>query len=293
MCGSIGVSKQDIGELKRMSDLIEQTKSIGLTSDYQLMLDIITESEGAITSASTNYGKSHSQFQYSLLDCSGPIAGPTKIRNQRQVLAVIERTKDALDDALLSIRETEIRKKKLEEENIAEEPYNDDLQQLEIKKLELQERRIKKAILGAVRKLTTYVMYFRELDCQIRKELKKGPEDPITEEDFERDEERFHIMKAFQQGLQAARSHGRIDHGNMIYMDDIGISGTMAQLDVRQFLEIESKAIADNKSVHEIYNLEYQWLQSMSEKYKGCSKNLSEIKGIPLMVSEALIRIER
>jgi hypothetical protein len=262
------------------------TRALGLGKEYVGMMSLIKESEREISVATAQHGKTHSQFQYALLDCAGPIAGLTKLRNWRQILAVIERTRDALEDASLKLRENEVKLNILDQRLDAARSAGDmekaALLQIKIQTLECHAARSTRAIAGAVRKLATYVKHFKELEAQIRKELNKPDNEPITEEDFEKDEERFHIIKAFQQGLQAARAHGgRIDHGNMIYFDDIGISGHLAQKDVFAFLKAEEEFAKINpNAIHELHALEREFLYSMAKKYAGCSSHLLEAKGL-------------
>lgn len=263
-------------------DISNVSKSLGLQPEYKGMLDIIERADVAIANATQQHGKTHSQFQYAALDCSGPIAGFTKLRNWRQVLAVIDRTREALEDAYINLQEQELALDLLLQQQ--DDPKNEDpFLHIKIARASVQVNRIKRNMAGAIRKLSTYVLQFNELERQIRIELNKKEDEPITEEDFEKDEERFHIMKVFQQALQAARSNGgRVDHGNMIYFDDVGINGSLAQDDIKKYLsEIEPRYYQLNpKDVHGMYALEVQFLKEMAKKYSGCSKGLIEAKGM-------------
>lgn len=266
-----------------MSDsLIERTVSgLQLAPEYLRMLDVIRDAGPAIELAVAQHGKSHSQFQYAMLDCSGPIAGPTKLRNWRQVLAVIERTKDALDEAAIKLREHQATIAVLHKKQAGEDPEEAALTQVKIEETLLHQRMTERNMAGAVRKLATYVLQFQELERQIRAELGRQDGDPITEEDFERDEERFHIQKSFQQALQAARFYGKVDHGNLIYLDDIGISGASATRDIAYFLQAESRAMAeDPNDVLRLHSMERDWLESMARRYAGCSRPVAEAKGM-------------
>lgn len=262
--------------------LIAKTVSgLPLAPEYGRMLDLIRDAEPAVALATAQHGKSHSQFQYTMLDCSGPIAGPTKLRNWRQVLAVIERTQDALNEAALKIREHKANAAVLEKRQRGEAVEEAALTQVKIDEALLHSQMAQRSMAGAVRKLALYVLQFQELERQIRAELNKADGEPITEEDFERDEERFHIQKVFQQGLQAARAHGRIDHGNMIYLDDLGISGAAATQDIGAFLSQEAKAMNESPDdVQRLHAMEREWLRRMADRYSGCARQLAESKGL-------------
>lgn len=285
-----------MNDLTRLDSTV---KSLGLTADYGRMLGIIQESESAVALAAAQHGKSHSQFQYANLDCSGPVAGPTKIRNWRHVLAVIQQTRDALNEAAFSLRECRARAELFSAKamEVAEQdsPQAELLELLRIKSDQQKSRAaaIERNMAGAIRKLATYTLQFQELERQIRQELAKSESEPITEEDFERDEARFHVMKAFQQALQAARAHGRIDHGNLIYLDDLGISGRLATEDVGLYLKREHEyCLAHPDHVAEVHAMQRAWLADMAAKYANCPHRSAEAKGlIPGVLSEAVLAL--
>jgi hypothetical protein len=79
---------------------------------------------------------------------------------------------------------------------------------------------------GAVRKLNFFINQYDNILAKIGKT-------EITEEDYEQEEKRYHVMTCMKQGLNAARSRGGvIDEGNMIYLFDLGINAAQAQAEV-------------------------------------------------------------
>ena len=67
--------------------------------------------------------------------------------------------------------------------------------------------------------------------------LVKVGKETITEEDYEREEARYHIMTCMKQALNAARARqGIIDEGNLIYLFDLGINAAQAQAEVFAYL---------------------------------------------------------
>lgn len=282
-----------MNDLTRLDSTV---KSLGLTADYGRMLGIIQESESAVALAAAQHGKSHSQFQYANLDCSGPVAGPTKIRNWRQVLAVIQQTRDALNEAAFTLRESRARAELFLAKSLELADQNSpqaELLRIKSHQNESRAAAIERNMAGAIRKLAAYTLQFRELERQIRADLGKADEEPITEEDFERDEARFHVMKAFQQALQAARAHGRIDHGNLIYLDDLGISGRLATEDVGLYLKREHEyCLAHPDHVAEVHAMQRAWLADMAAKYADCPQRSAEAKGlIPGVLTEAVLAL--
>jgi len=280
-----------------MSDGLISTMTSGLplAPEYGRMLDLIRDAEPAVALATAQHGKSHSQFQYAMLDCSGPVAGPTKLRNWRQVLAVIERTQDALNEAALKVREHQAIVAVLKKNQRTEEAEEAALTQVKIDEALLHSQMAQRAMAGAVRQLALYTLQFQELERQIRVDLGKAVGEPITEEDFERDEERFHIQKAFQQALQAARVLGHIDHGNMIYLDDLGISGAAATADVAAFLQQEARAMNEKPNdVLRLHALEREWLNGMADRYAGCARSVAKAKGlIPGVLTDAVLSLSK
>jgi hypothetical protein len=109
----------------------------------------------------------------------------------------------------------------------------------------------------------------------------------ITEEDFEREEERYHIGKAFEQALTAARSRGGlIDEGNHIYLHQIGINGMMAQAEVSAYLMQETKMIENGKApTHE---MTIKWLNDLMDKYQGSAEKYAKHKGMSLLSEDCL-----
>jgi hypothetical protein len=85
-------------------------KDLGLSvrPEYAGMLSVIEANRENVALALQQHGKSHTQFQYAMLDNAGPVAGPTKLRNMRQILAVIERTEAALQEAYYKRREQDL-----------------------------------------------------------------------------------------------------------------------------------------------------------------------------------------
>lgn len=254
-----------------MTDLVP-IENLSLTAGerYRPMLDLIDRSRPGILAAVAQHGKSHTQFQYAMLDNAGPIAGPTKLRNMRQILAVIDRTEAALEETYHKQRQDECRVRMFREKG-------GELMELKAQQLESQLRRSQSSIQGSIRKLAAYYEQYQNLESQLKEELGK---DEITEADFEADEERFHIMKAFEQALCAARSNGgKIDHGNLIYFHDIGINGRLAQEEITRYFQTEQDQ-CDNLSVHQMHELECSFLEAMAEVFKGCGAAYAKRKGL-------------
>ena len=245
-----------------------------------------------IEKATKNFGKSQSQF----MDNMFTVSQPTELRSARQILAEINKSKMALDEAYFNVRKKEIEiarkkswKKQLEiawdnhiGENIKpENQFDRDLLEVEIQELGCQIKNTMGYVEGAIRKISAYMTQYQNI-------LAKYGKTEFTEEDFEKDEERYHIMKAFEQGLCAARSHGGvIDEGNHIYFYQIGISGTAAQKEVSDFLMGEGKILASGKMP--AHGNTVNWMNAMADKYTGCAIDFAQRKGMTLIDKDSVI----
>lgn len=261
-----------------------------LDKQHRGMIDRISQHLPAIDKATAQHNKARTQFQLHSIDMAGPVAGPTKLRNARRLLAEIEQTRAALEESHYKIQKLEIRAKMFR--NKAEVEYSGakcDLFLVSAEELESQVQRGQRAMQGAVRKLAAFVEQYKHIEQLILQELGK---DEITEEDFEADEERFHIMKAFEQALCASRSMGQpqIDHGNYIYLHDIGINGLLARQDLAIYWEDEVAAYKHrNLSPRQMHKMEMDWLEAMATKYKGCATDYAERKGLKTIIPYALL----
>jgi hypothetical protein len=205
---------------------------------------------------------------------------PTGLRNARQILAEVNRSKMALEESYFAMKKKKIDiKKKLELLETAD-GLDKDLLEVEIEEIRSQIVTNTGYIEGAIRKVAAYMNQYNNI-------LKSLGKEEFSEEDFEKDEERYHIMKMFEQGLCAARSHGGvIDEGNQIYAHQIGINGTAAQVEVSTYLENEGKLIVNN--ILPPHNMTIEWLRSMADKYEGSAKAYAALKGMELLDTTSL-----
>ena len=111
--------------------------------------------------------------------------------------------------------------------------------------------------------------------------------DEITEEMYEREENRYHIMTAMKQALTSARPRGGIiDEGNMIYLFDLGISGAQAQAEVFAYLNTENELMKEGKApTHE---MTMRWLEACADKWEGDPQKFAERRGFTLLDKQSL-----
>jgi len=217
------------------------------------------------------------------------VSHPTPVRNARQILAEVTKTMNAITEAKFNIAKKEVNIRKLKNQIAIEklDAFDKELKEIEIAELESQIKQTINYVSGAIRKMTNYANQYNSI-------LKKLGKEVLTEEDFENEEVEYHIKKAFEQALCAARSHGGfIDEGNQIYLTQIGINGTVAQKMMSGYLVKEARMIEDvAKGVvgARLPNHEDQlkFLDEMYQTFKECSNQYSEKKGMSTRTEEAL-----
>ena len=224
--------------------------------EYNLMLKNIQDRLPAVHRDTSNFHKSHSQFMQVTLD----VTAITPIRSIKHTLAEIDRTKSALQEAYINMRKKQVELKKKEAELIKTEDLLDrELLEIEILELNSHLEGTLNAVNGALRKMNFMVNQHKQL-------LEKVGKNEITEEDYELEESRYHIMTCMKQALNAARSrNGMIDEGNLIYLFDLGINAAQAQAEVFAYLNMENQLISEGKApTHE---MTMRWLEACADKW--------------------------
>lgn len=260
-------------ELKKEYQTLESPKLVQdliiKMPEYTGMLEVLNTNLPAIKQSTENFHKTQSQFMDNMLT----VSHPTPLRNVRQILAEMTKTELALKEAYIKSykKEVEIEIKKRELKDVTDE-LQAKLIQLDILELHTHLEATRSSIGGAIRKMTNYSEQYNAI-------LAKHDLHNFTEEDFEREEEKYHIMKAFDQGIIAARCrNGVLDEGNMIYLTQIGINGAGAQREVTHYLNLEQRLLLENKEpTHKMY---LSFLETMADKYMGCSQTFAEHKGM-------------
>lgn len=233
------------------------------------MIEKINRSMLAVQESTSMFFKAQSQFMDNMLT----IACPTPLRNIRQVLAQMQRTHEAVRELHLKIMKTEatltIKHREIESES---DELRRDLIRVEICELNATMEASKGYLSGAIRQLTNYTDQYDSL-CRVH------DVSGFTEEDFENEEERYHIMTAFTQAVNSARSKGGIvDEGNFIYFHQIGINGAHAQYEITRYLNDEASLLKQGKApTHKMFLM---FLDHMAEHFAGCSKEYAKYKGM-------------
>ena len=224
--------------------------------EYNTMLANIDSKMPAVVRDTSNFHKSHSQFMQVMLD----VTAITPIRSIKHTLAEIDRTRAALQEAYIDLRKKQIEiKRKTAALETEENLFDRELLEIEIIELGSHLEATQNAVNGAIRKMNFMVNQHAQL-------LEAVGKDEITEEDYELEEARYHIMTCMKQGLNAARSrNGMIDEGNLIYLFDLGINAAQAQAEVFAYLTMENDFIS--KGMAPTHEMTMRWLEACADKW--------------------------
>ena len=259
-----------------------QNTLVEVKPEYKTMLKNIDEKMPVVQEACSNFYKSHSQFMCVTLD----VTAITPIRSIKHTLAEVDKTKSALQEAHIRMQKKAVELKMKQRELLE---CQDDLQRemLEVEILEMQTHSVnaQNSVQGAIRKLNFFINQYNSL-------LKHLGVDEITEEMYEREENRYHIMTAMKQALTSARPRGGvIDEGNMIYIFDLGISGAQAQAEVFAYLQTENELMKNGKApTHE---MTMRWLEACADKWEGDPQKFAERRGFTLLDKQSLTNTKK
>ena len=244
------------------------TSLVDAKPEYKTMLANIDEKMPAIQHASSNFYKSHSQFMSVTLD----VTAITPIRSIKHTLAEIDKTKSALQEAHINMQKKAVKLKKKQRKL---EKCTDDLdkEMLEIEVLELQTHSFnaQNSVQAAVRKMNFFVNQYESL-------LNHLGIDEITEEMYEVEENRYHIMTAMKQALISARPRG----GSI----DEGISGAQAQAEVFAYLNFENELIKKGQAPTHEHTM--QWLEACADKFADDPKKFTQRRGFTILDKQSL-----
>lgn len=263
-----------------MNDLIITNMTTALEvkkPEYNLMLKNIQDRLPAVQRDTSNFHKSHSQFMQVTLD----VTAITPIRSIKHTLAEIDRTRSALQEAYISMRKKQVElKKKQEALEACTDPLDRELLEIEILEINSHLEGSQNHVNGALRKMNFFVNQHKQL-------LEKVGKNEISEEDYEREEARYHIMTCMKQALNAARSrNGMIDEGNLIYLFDLGINAAQAQAEVFAYLNMENQLISQgNAPTHE---MTMRWLEACADKWQDDPAKFAARRGFSVFDRSSL-----
>jgi len=247
--------------------------------EYKNMLENITSTLPAIKQTSSNFYKSHSQFMGVMLD----VTAITPIRSVKHTLAEIDKTRMALEEAHIKMRKKEIELREKEyklKSDMDLTEFEKEMLEIEILEIKVNMNNIQNSITGAIRKMSFFTNQYKSI-------LKKLGKKDITEEEYEKEESRYHVMTCMKQGLNAARARGGIiDEGNLIYLFDMGINSAQAQAEIYAYLKMENEMM--DKGQAPTHEMTMQWLEACADKFQGDAEKFAERRGFTLYDEKSL-----
>lgn len=245
--------------------------------------NVLAEIEAHLPEATRHaevFNKSASQFKAATLD----VVDLTPINSARHLLAVIQRTRQALEEASITLRRKRLDLTRKEAALLSASGHDADELLIDIDELRLHIANTEASARGALRKLSHALAQYRAiLDCL--------GVDHLTEADYEADQARYHVMTAFNQALTAARARGGIiDEGNHIYLMQLGINGAVAQAEVTALLEAEEELIAQGKAP--THDALIAWLEALADRFADAPADYAARRGLPIIHHDSLIALE-
>jgi hypothetical protein len=248
-----------------------------LPEQYSPMLAKIDSVLPLATIDTENFNKSSSQFKMATLD----VVDLTPINSAKHLLAVIQRTRQALEEASISLRRKQIKLQRKELDLMSSEGNDTDKLVIDTDELKMQIANIEASSRGAVRKLANALDQYQAILTALGK-------DHLTELDYEKDQARYHIMTAFNQALTAARARGGlIDEGNHIYLFQLGINGALAQREVTAFLEAEQEAL--NNGIAPSHEGIVAWLNIVADKFEKAPEQYASKRNMQVLNPDLLL----
>lgn len=259
-----------------MSEIVPIDLTKHLPENYQEMTERISEIMPRVRESNESFYKSDSQLKMVTLD----ITDLTDVSSAKHILARIERKKLALEESEFNLRKKKVKLAKKQEKLKTATGYDKSLLEIEELELQTQIQNGENYQKGAIREVAFLIEQYDAI-CQ-----KLGVE-VITEEMYEEDQSKFHVMRAFSQALAAARARsGLVDEGNFIYFQDLGINGAAAQREITAYFEMEQDML--NNGVVPTFEVQRNWLEAVADKFLGEVKRYAEYKGFIPLVSTAL-----
>jgi hypothetical protein len=224
-----------------------------------------------------NFNKSSSQFKVATLD----VVDLTPINSAKHLLAVIQKTRRALEEASINLRRKNLELKRKELDLMASEGTDTDELVIDIDELKIHIAGIEESGRGAVRRLANALDQYQAILTALGK-------DHLTELDYEKDQARYHIMTAFNQALTAARARGGlIDEGNHIYLFQLGINGALAQKEITALLEAEQEAL--NKGLVPDHEAVIKWLNLLADKFEQAPERYAALRNMQTLNTDLLL----
>jgi hypothetical protein len=263
-----------------MSDIVKRQIGDYLDrQDYKEMLNHIDNNLPAALKTSQNFYKSSSQFKNVTID----ITNLTPMSSIKHILAIVEQARVALEGAVFDQQRNRINlEAKTKDYDKLEDSTEKRLLEIDILELQSKISNSENYIKGTIRRISFCMTQYQSV-------LDKLGMTSISEEDYEREENRYHIMTAFKQALCVARSNGGvIDEGNQIYIFELGINGAVAQAELTAYLEYEQRMLNNNQEPQ--HDMTIRWLEACADKFADNAAIFAKARGLVTLDNTSLLK---
>ena len=211
------------------------------------------------------FGSSNSQTTITMMTLT-MLGGQSSYRMLRQILAEVEKRKNALSD--VQVRHAKLAREieKLEGE------IDDPVQAARYRRACVSISTLEQKINGSFADIATLIDAYNNV-----KET-RGISDEWDEESFENDEKKHHVRRCFEMMYRNMLEQGRINVSTIEYMQQFGIHPQICQKEVQGYINYTDDRIQGGHILH-ANDLE-DFLDEMGEKYwEGADKTSERLFG--------------
>lgn len=219
--------------------------------------------------ATKTAGRKNTQTTSQLMTLN--MAGDEPYRHLRQILAQIEKKKNALESAAFNMRKSKIKKERLLKKG-------DEMSLLLVQEMDAGAERSRIYVEGAVKEIGMFQDAYDEI-----REAHNIP-DNWDERDSEKAEIRHHIKMGFRTAFQEMMSHGMIGRGSAEYMEQFGIHPQAARKHLFNYISENEKLMEEGKEpdIEHFHN----FLDAMADKYNDAHKLAMKRIGLKSIVRD-------
>ena len=222
-----------------------------------------------IKRARNSAGRKNTQTTSQLMTLN--IAGDSPYRHLRQILAQIERKREALQASYFKLKKDDIRLKNLRSKT-------DELSEVQAQEIESRMESSRIYIDGALKEIGTFQDAYEEI-----RDSHNIPE-KWDEKDSEKAEIRHHIKMAFRNSFQEMMSTGMIGRGSAEYLEQFGVHPQSARKYLHDYI-VQNEKLMDSGKEPTIEHF-HKFLDSMADKFQESHKLCMKRIGLKTLVRE-------
>ena len=222
-----------------------------------------------IDRANLTAGKKNTQVTSQLMTLTMLCDAP--YRRLRQVLAQIEKSRNAIEENIFNLRKKKVELKRLRESD-------DELDIIEADHIEHGMQRGKIYLEGALKELAMFQETYDEI-----KKTHNIPDD-WDEVNMEKEEIANHIRMAFRNGVRNIMTGGALGNGTLEYLEQFGIHPQTAHTMIMGYLEKTNKLIEEGRAPT-VDHL-YEFLDYCADTFKDAHKAVMKRIGIEELIKD-------